>query len=203
MYMYSFDYLFKVLLIGDSNVGKSCLLHRLVDDTFVGSHISTIGVDFKIFSHIVNDKNVKLQIWDTAGQERFRTITSSYYRGASCILIVFDITNNESYNNVDYWLKEIYQYTSDDKPKKTYLIGTKVDLEDLRKISYNDAKQYAEENNMEYYEVSAKNPLIGTNMSAMFEDISSNLMNTPNKLATSPEQTIDFNDKDFSSGCCK
>jgi len=102
-----YDYLFKLLLIGDSGVGKSCLLLRFADDTYTESYISTIGVDFKIRTIQLDGKTIKLQIWDTAGQERFRTITSSYYRGAHGIIVVYDTTEAETFNNVKQWLHEI------------------------------------------------------------------------------------------------
>lgn len=108
-----YDYLFKLLLIGDSGVGKSCLLLRFADDTYTQSYISTIGVDFKIRTLGIDDKTVKLQIWDTAGQERFRTITSSYYRGAHGIIIVYDVTDRESFTNVRHWIHEIDKYAAD------------------------------------------------------------------------------------------
>ena len=101
-----YDYLFKLLLIGDSGVGKSCLLLRFADDTYTESYISTIGVDFKIRTIELEGKTVKLQIWDTAGQERFRTITSSYYRGAHGIIVVYDVTDESTFANVKQWLQE-------------------------------------------------------------------------------------------------
>ena len=100
----NYDYLFKILLIGDSGVGKSCLILRFAENMFIDSYISTIGVDFKIKTISLFGKIVKLQIWDTAGQERFRTITTSYYRGSHAILIVYDITSMESFRNVTSWL---------------------------------------------------------------------------------------------------
>merc|ERR1711912_135464 len=100
----------KLLLIGDSGVGKSCLLLRFAEEQFTESYISTIGVDFKIRTIELEGKTIKLQIWDTAGQERFRTISSTYYRGAHGIIVVYDVTNAESFNNAPRWISEIEKY---------------------------------------------------------------------------------------------
>ncbi|KAJ6955090.1 hypothetical protein NC652_006509 [Populus alba x Populus x berolinensis] len=148
------DYLFKLLLIGDSGVGKSCLLLRFADDSYIESYISTIGVDFKIRTVEQDGKTIKLQIWDTAGQERFRTITSSYYRGAHGIIVVYDVTDQESFNNVKQWLNEIDRYASDNVNK--LLVGNKSDLTANKVVSYETAKAFADEIGIPFMETSAK-----------------------------------------------
>jgi Ras-related protein Rab-1A len=150
-----YDFLFKLLLIGDSGVGKSCLLLRFADDTYTESYISTIGVDFKIRTIDLDGKTIKLQIWDTAGQERFRTITSSYYRGAHGIIVVYDTTDLESYNNVKQWLHEIDRYANDNVNK--LLVGNKSDLTSKRAIEYSLAVEHAESLGISFIETSAKN----------------------------------------------
>jgi len=152
-----YDYLFKLLLIGDSGVGKSSLLLRFADDTYAESYISTIGVDFKIRTIELDGKTIKLQIWDTAGQERFRTITSSYYRGAHGIIIVYDVTDLDSFNNVKQWLKEIDRYACENVNK--LLVGNKSDLQDKRAVAQAEAKAFAEELGVQFLETSAKNSI--------------------------------------------
>ncbi|KAJ1928076.1 ras GTPase [Tieghemiomyces parasiticus] len=149
-----YDYLFKLLLIGDSGVGKSCLLLRFADDTYTESYISTIGVDFKIRTIELEGKTVKLQIWDTAGQERFRTITSSYYRGAHGIIVVYDVTDTDTFNNVKQWLQEIDRYASEGVSK--LLVGNKSDLEDKKVVEYTAAKEFADQLGVPFLETSAK-----------------------------------------------
>eukprot|EP00602_Paraphysomonas_sp_CaronLab_P006958 CAMPEP_0185025170 /NCGR_PEP_ID=MMETSP1103-20130426/8235_1 /TAXON_ID=36769 /ORGANISM="Paraphysomonas bandaiensis, Strain Caron Lab Isolate" /LENGTH=202 /DNA_ID=CAMNT_0027558317 /DNA_START=67 /DNA_END=675 /DNA_ORIENTATION=+ len=150
-----YDYLFKLLLIGDSGVGKSCLLLRFADDTYTESYISTIGVDFKIRTVELDGKTIKLQIWDTAGQERFRTITSSYYRGAHGIIVVYDVTDAESFNNVKQWLHEIDRYASENVNK--LLVGNKSDLTSKRAVTFDQGKEFADSLGIEFLETSAKN----------------------------------------------
>ena len=150
-----YDYLFKLLLIGDSGVGKSCLLLRFADDTYTESYISTIGVDFKIRTIELDGKTIKLQIWDTAGQERFRTITSSYYRGAHGIIIVYDVTDKESFQNIQHWLQEIDKYANEGVMK--LLVGNKSDLQSKKVVSYDEAKELADSLGIGFIETSAKN----------------------------------------------
>ncbi|XP_028275164.1 ras-related protein ORAB-1-like [Parambassis ranga] len=149
-----YDYLFKLLLIGDSGVGKSCLLLRFADDTYTESYISTIGVDFKIRTIVMDGKTVKLQIWDTAGQERFRTITSSYYRGAHGIIIVYDVTEQESFNNVKQWLDEIDRYACENVSR--LLVGNKSDLVSKKVVDAATAQELASSLKIPFMETSAK-----------------------------------------------
>lgn len=114
----------------DVGVGKSCLLLRFCDDSFTPSFITTIGIDFKIRTVEIEGKRIKLQIWDTAGQERFRTITNAYYRGAMGILLVYDVTDERSFNNVRNWIRNTEQYASEGVNK--ILIGNKCDMADKR-----------------------------------------------------------------------
>jgi len=150
-----YDYLFKLLLIGDSGVGKSCLLLRFADDTYTETYISTIGVDFKIRTIDVDGKLIKLQIWDTAGQERFRTITSSYYRGAHGIIVVYDVTDDESFTAVARWMTEIERFAGERVNKM--LVGNKSDLESKRLVQYVQAKEFADNHDIPFFETSAKN----------------------------------------------
>jgi len=150
-----YDFLFKVLLIGDSGVGKSNLLCRFADDTYTESHIATIGVDFKIRTLDLDGSKVKLQIWDTAGQERFRTITSRYYRGAHGIVVVYDVTNQESFRNVKYWMQEIDKHAAVGVTK--LVVGNKCDLSSKKLVSYDEANDLADSLGVQFLETSAKN----------------------------------------------
>ncbi|CAN1345486.1 Ras-related protein RABD1 [Linum perenne] len=151
-----YDYLFKLLLIGDSSVGKSCLLLRFADDSYVDSYISTIGVDFKLM--LITDLCGSFSFqWDTAGQERFRTITSSYYRGAHGIIIVYDVTDMDSFNNVKQWLNEIDRYANDTVCK--LLVGNKCDLVENKVVDTQTAKALADELGIPFLETSAKDSI--------------------------------------------
>eukprot|EP01135_Chromosphaera_perkinsii_P007998 Nk52_evm70s1073 gene=Nk52_evmTU70s1073 len=150
----SYDYLIKLLLIGDSGVGKSCLLLRFSEDSFTPSFITTIGIDFKVRTIELDGKRIKLQIWDTAGQERFRTITTAYYRGAMGILLVYDVTDEKSFNNIRNWIRNIEQHASENVNR--VLIGNKCDMTDKKVVDQVQGEALAEEYGITFTECSAK-----------------------------------------------
>ena len=148
------DQQFKILMIGESGVGKSALLARFVDGNFEPNFISTIGVDFKIHYMRVGQQDIKLQVWDTAGQERFRTITTSYYRGANGIMIVFDVTDTASFEKVRFWLKELEEHVGNKMP--AVLVGNKIDLTRERTVDAITAQRFSQEVGIPLKETSAK-----------------------------------------------
>ena len=155
----------KLLLLGDSSVGKTSILLKYISNKFDESSISTVGVDYmdKIIDY--NKFKIKLQIWDTSGEEKFRTITKNFYRNADGLLVVFDLTKKESYDHIKSWINEAKE--NNDK-LKTILIGNKLDLKDERIVTIDVAKQFAEKNNLKYIETSAKD---GTNINESFQAI--------------------------------
>ena len=203
----SYEKLFKILLLGDSSVGKSSLFLSFMDKSWNETFVPTIGVDFKIKTINVNNMNIKFQVWDTAGQERFRTIISSYYKGAHGILLVYDITLKESFESLSDWLNEIKKNTSKNIVK--VLIGNKIDLNDKRVISFDEAKEYADNNNMKYIETSAKTAtnvdqafgLIGVELMKSFKGNEEKNINKKNVVLSNSEAVID--NKQIKKGCCK
>ncbi len=167
----AYDLLFKLLLIGDSGVGKTCILFRFSDDAFNTTFISTIGIDFKIKTIELGGKKIKLQIWDTAGQERFHTITTSYYRGAMGILLVYDITNSKSFDNIAKWLRNIQEHASEDVEKM--ILGNKCDMEDKRVVSKEKGEAIASENGIKFFETSAKT---NVNIDKAFVELSQSIL---------------------------
>jgi Ras-related protein Rab-1A len=141
-------------LIGDSGVGKSSLILRFADDTFTENFTPTIGVDFKIKTVEIESKRIKMQIWDTAGQERFRTITSTYYRGAQGVIIVYDICDREGFRNISNWVSEIKRHCVSNV--NIIVIGNKSDLEDKRVIRWEDGSELARSLDFKFIETSAK-----------------------------------------------
>ncbi|XP_020977898.1 ras-related protein RABE1c isoform X2 [Arachis ipaensis] len=193
-----YDYLIKLLLIGDSGVVKSCLLLRFSDGSFTTSFISTIGIDFKIRTIELDGKRIKLQIWDTAGQERFRTITTAYYHGAMAILLVYDVTDEASFNNIRNWIRNIEQHASDNVNK--ILVGNKADMdESKRAVPTAKGQALADEYGIKFFfETSAK-----TNMNvedvffSIARDIKQRLADTDSKAEP---QAIKINQPDQAAG---
>uniref|UniRef100_A0A4X2JMT1 small monomeric GTPase n=1 Tax=Vombatus ursinus TaxID=29139 RepID=A0A4X2JMT1_VOMUR len=176
-----YDYLFKLLLIGDSGVGKSCLLLRFTDNTYSENCITTIGVDFKIRTIQLDGKTVKLQIWDTAGQERFSTISSSYYRGAHGVIFVYDMSNPKSYASVKRWLKEVERYAGDSANK--LLVGNKSDLVSEKMVDSVEAKKFADSLGITFLETSAKN---ASNVEKVFLTMATEIKNRIRSLEFEP-----------------
>ena len=166
-----YEFIFKVLLIGNSNVGKSSLFLKFVDDIWNDTFVPTIGVDFKIKTFEIDTKKIKMQIWDTAGQERFKNIISSYYRGAHGILLLHDVTDKDSFKNLSNWLIEIEKNSSKNVIK--VLIGNKTDLEDKRVISKNQGKDFADTYGLKFVETSVKKNI---NVKEAFETLGRELM---------------------------
>ena len=179
-----YDYLFKVLIIGNSGVGKSCLLLRFADDMFSENYISTIGVDFKIRKIQQDGKTIKLQIWDTAGQERFKTITKSYYRGSNGIIVVYDITDRESFEQVAHWMSEIDNHANPNVCR--LLVGNKADLVDERKVSVDEGEALAKQFGIPFMETSAKE---SSNVEKMFITMTSAMKTMTGNGVVAPQET--------------
>ena len=161
------DSVYKVLILGDSSVGKTCFLLKYTDKVFNEVYMSTIGLDYRLKTlTLKNGKKVKLQIWDTAGQDRFRTITNNYYEGAHGIILIYDITNTETYDNVENWISQIKEEASPNVV--IYLVGNKVDMEDKRKVTTEEGQKVADENNLPFIETSAKSDI---NVNETFDNL--------------------------------
>ncbi|XP_055549004.1 ras-related protein Rab-35-like [Wyeomyia smithii] len=162
-------HMFKLLILGDSGVGKSSLLVRFADNEFSPSFLTTVGVDLKIRNMTIDGERVKVQIWDTAGQERFRTITNTYYRGAHGVIIVYDVTNGESFANVKRWISEI---DSNCDTVTKVLVGNKNDDLSRKVVLTEDAERFAKQMNITLFETSAKHDVnIGTMFTAITQEV--------------------------------
>ncbi|KAJ0914500.1 putative small GTP-binding protein [Helianthus annuus] len=197
-----YDYLFKVVLLGDSGVGKTNLLSRVARNEFSHKSKPTIGVAFTCRSIQVDDEVAKAQIWDTSGVERYRGITSAYYRGTCGVLLVYDVTRHETFENVTkYWLKEVRDHA--DSSIVIMLVGNKVDLSHLRDVTVEDAKAFAEKENIYFMETSA---LESTNVVNAFTELVTKICH--NRIVRPKGQMINIFSKDGvlalmkKAGCC-
>ncbi|KAL2343083.1 hypothetical protein Fmac_004368 [Flemingia macrophylla] len=177
------DYVFKVVLIGDSAVGKSQILARFARNEFSLDSKSTIGVEFQTRTLLIDHKTVKAQIWDTAGQERYRAVTSAYYRGAVGAMLVYDITKRQTFDHIPRWLEELRNHA--DKNIVIILIGNKCDLEDQRDVPTEDAKEFAEKEGLFFLETSA---LEATNVETAFVTVLTEIYNIINKKSLTADE---------------
>ncbi|CAD8152693.1 unnamed protein product [Paramecium pentaurelia] len=180
-----YHYLFKFIIVGDASVGKSCILLRYTEKQFRDEHDTTIGVEFGSQLLKKNDKTLKIQIWDTAGQESFKSITRSYYKGSIGVLLVFDITNRDSFHNVQKWYNDVNDQAASNCT--IVLVGNKTDLESQRKITTIEAKALADQYKMQYIETSAKT---NQNIDFLFETTAQQILDKIDK------QLIDFANED-------
>jgi Ras-related protein Rab-8A len=196
---HKYDYLFKLLIIGESGVGKTCLLLRFTDDSFTANHLTTIGIDFKIKIINLENKLIKLQIWDTAGQERFRTITKTYYKGAHGIILTYDVTDANSFKNIRNWIKQIEANAQTNVCK--VLVGNKCDKPD-RTVTEEEGKKLAEDFGMILFETSAKT---NKNVSEVFNYLTTEILKSNAGKTTSDNKKLssEVNNKSGKKGCCK
>ena len=167
-----YDEKVKIMIIGETKVGKTSLISRYCKGDFSGGeYLSTIGIDFQIKNLKINSKKIRLQIWDTAGEERFRNIAKNYFQSSDGFLVVYDISNIESFETLDYWIEEIK--SNSQELSQVILVGNKCDIIDERKIKTDDGKAYAKKKNIKFFEVSAKE---GTNVNQVFESLVKNIL---------------------------
>ena len=190
------EFLYKILLLGDSSVGKTCFLMRYTENTFQEIHMSTIGLDYKLKNVQLDDgKMVKIQIWDTAGQDRFRSITKNYYKGAHGIILIYDITNQKTFENVKNWINQIKEEVSN---KVTIiLVGNKIDDEDHRVVSTEQGEKMAKDFGLMFFECSAKS---GVNIDSTFNELVKKTVENYSKVKMEGEKLK--NKKGGKKGCC-
>jgi small GTP-binding protein len=193
------DYTFKILTIGESGVGKTCLLLRYTDNKFIKNYLTTIGIDFKVKLISIHGKSVKLKIWDTAGQERFRNITQQYYKGSDGIVLVYDVTDRESFEKISDWMKQITLYTQTDRIG-IVLLGNKVDLEP-RQVKAEEGAAIAQQYGIKHFETSAFTNL---NVEESFKFLTEEIMSKKNiEVVKEGGENLKLEKKDLDQGKVK
>ena len=191
------ELLYKILLLGDSSVGKTCFLMRYTDNTFQEIHMSTIGLDYKLKNVQLDDgKIVKIQIWDTAGQDRFRSITKNYYKGAHGIILIYDVTSRKTFENVKNWVSQIKEEVSD--KVIIILVGNKIDDESNRKVSKEEGKKMANDCGLDFFETSAKS---GLNIDSTFNELVKKTVETYSKIDGKGDK-LNAKKSGKKKGCC-
>ena len=158
-----FDLKYKIMVLGESKVGKTSLIKRYTKDQFGGVYLTTVGMDFQDKIIEIEDKKVRLQVWDTAGQERFRNVTKSYFQSSQGLLVVYDITDKDSFENINFWMENVKKNAPENV--KLILVGNKCDLANERKVTIEDGENKARNYNIKFFESSAKD---GTNVNELF-----------------------------------
>ena len=179
------EYIFKYIIVGDSGVGKTCMIYYYLYNKVKQNSTQTIGVDYSSKTLIINNQKIKLQIWDTAGQDKFRSVSKSYYRGAIGIIIVYDITSKESFLHIKSWISEVKLSAREEA--SFIIIGNKNDLKDQREVSYEEAKKFSDDNNFIFLETSS---ITGENISEVFLKLSENILNKINNGSIDPDSLI-------------
>ena len=194
----SYDYLIKLLIIGDSGVGKSSILLQFVENTFTDNFISTIGIDFRVRTIVIDGKRIKLQVWDTGGQDRFKTITKAYYRGAMGIILVYDVTDETSLLNIKEWIDDIKTSITSDTTSDIVIVANKCDLDNKMAVDYTKGKALAEEYGMKFFKTSAKDSTSVENVFlTIAKDIKMHIFDKlPNTISTdhSVDKLLDSSD---------
>ena len=202
----NYDKTCQILLIGDSLVGKTCLIQRYANGIFKEDYITTVGLDYYTKQEMINNLNVSVKLWDTAGQERFKALTPSFFRNAEGVVIAYDVTNSESFDNLKFWISSIKTNLFE---KNIFIpiiiIGNKIDLEDMRDISKDVASAFAKENNFKYFETSAKT---GEGVDEAFRDLVNQILanSDKNEEATIERKSVKIEEKKTENqkkkGCC-
>ena len=179
----TFDEKIQIIMIGESGVGKTSLIRRYTNNIFNSNHLETIGIEFYNKEEKINNKIIQIKFWDTAGQEIFHSLTKNFYRKADGIIIVYDITNKESFERVQDWIKSIYDNTDTYKEIQMIIVGNKIDLEEMREVTKEDGLKIGKYYEIDFYEASAKNAEgVNNFMIKLIRDILNNRVNNRNTI---------------------